>query len=625
MARPSGPRGHRGAPDERGAIIPMMAMLLAVLIPSTAMAVDLGMQRVVRRDMQALADVVALDLVRLVDGRTAAQIRSGYNSIPTLDAALARSVARNDDVLGDAPTVTVKLAFLNSTTHQLDKVVGTGGKLFTKEALGSEVPTAIEVSAIGGVDFAFAPGRGGAIRKAVAVPAPSTCFRLGSFAAGVDTAESNLLNPVMQRLLNNSTFSTTLVGYQGLASSNVSLLDLVGVSGLNVASPDALLALSGLTLGQFYAAVATALQANGGSTASVTLLQTLSSKANLTSHIAIRDILDIESGDTAALAASFNVLDLVVGAAYAANGTNTLSIPGLSTQVPGLTSLTTSLQIGDKPKLACGARNKAKAQTGQVDLKFSGNLADVTNNVAGLTSPLGGIGAVVGGLLTGITQGVLSGPLLVKTYTESEVNLAKATGTLSNIVCGDATASTNAEGIDVDVSASAVSLVSTKETVTITGNLDLKITTLLGATVKIATVTVDLSSSSTASTSQSTSTSTVSFRHPSDNYGTAKSFGSGIVLNNVSSPTVSSTAKVHITFLPGYGTTGDVNISSLPGLNTLLNSLLSTATSSVNSNVVSPLNTVITPQLQKQLGVKVGGADVFALPRPSCNDPALAG
>jgi hypothetical protein len=66
-----------------------------------------------------------------------------------------------------------------------------------------------------------------------------------------------------------------------------------------------------------------------------------------------------------------------------------------------------------------------------------------------------------------------------------------------------------------------------------------------------------------------------------------------------------STAKVHITFLPGYGTSGDVNVSALSGLGTIL-------------------NTTITPQLDKQLGVKVGGADGFAVPRPSCSDPQLA-
>ena len=125
--------------DERGAIIPMVALLLVVLVPSSAMAVDLGMQRVVRRDMQTLADVIALDVVRLVDGRTASQIQAGYNGLPTLANALTRSVARNDDdVLGDPPTVTVKLAHIDTATGLLDKSGGV-----TREVSGTEVPLSL--------------------------------------------------------------------------------------------------------------------------------------------------------------------------------------------------------------------------------------------------------------------------------------------------------------------------------------------------------------------------------------------------------------------------------------------------------------------------------------------------
>lgn len=595
--------GRRG---ERGAIIPMVAMLLVVLIPSTALAVDLGMQRVVRRDMQAMADVVALDLVRLVDGRTAAQIRSGYNGLSTLDAALVKSVARNDDALGGTPTVTVKLAFMNPTTHQLDKMVGPGGKMITKEALGSEVPTALEVVAQGTIEFAFHPGRGGATRTSIAVPAPSTCFRLGSFAAGVSLSEANLLVSLLPGLVNNSTLSATAVGYQGLGALNLSLLDLVGVRSLGVGTPDALLELGGLTLGQFYAAVASAVQAKGGPTASVTLLQQLSTKANLTSHIAIRDVLNIAAGDTAALATTFNVLDLVTGAAYAANGTNSIAVPLLTTQIPGLTSLTTSLVVGDKPKLACGGKGKAKAQTGQVDLKVTGNIADINAPIA---LPL------------------LGGNLLAQTSTSSEVFLAKAEGTLTNIVCGDATSTTNAEGIDVSVVSSLVSSMSTTQSTKITGQLNLRQTVPILGTIKIATITIDLTQGQTTSTSQGTSTGTISFRHPPDSYGTPKSYGSGIVLNNMVAPTVSSGATVTIQYEAGYGSTTPalINVSSIVGLAGVLNGVLASVTSSVNANVVTPLNTVITPQLQKQAGIKVGGADLFAMPRPSCNDPALAG
>lgn len=630
--------------DETGAVVPFIAILMVVIIGIAMLAVDLGMQRVARQDMQRLADAVALDLSRLIDGRTASQIQAGDGSRSSLAAAKAASVARNSDtILGRDTEVVVDLIELDG--GGAPKRRSDGG---IDVATGSTVPGAVMVRAVTTVDFSFAPGSGsagnggdgggeggGTTRPpgvdcpgpgcAFGVPRSNACFRLGSMAAGIDLAQSNLLNAVMPRLLNNSTFSATLVGYQGLAGSTVTLANLAAVSDLSVGSPDELLKLGGLTLGRFYAALATALQANGGSTASVTLLQTLSTKANLTSTLAIRDVLNIETARTAALAAQFDVLSLVVGAAYAVNGTNTLSVPGLSTQVPGLTSLTSSLLVGAHPRLACGEVGHAQAQTGQVDLKFSGNLSDVTSNVSGLTTALGPLGAVSGGPLTSITQGVLSGALTAKTYTESELLLAKATGSLTNIVCGAATATTNAEGINVDVTASAVSLVSTSESVRITGNLDLKITTLLGASVKIATVTVDLTKSATASTSQPTSASNLAFRHPTDDYSTPKTYGSGIVLNNLTAPTVTGTDKVRVTFNPGYGTTGDVNVASVNGLSAVLNTLFASATTSTNTNVVSPVNTQITPQLSKQVGVRVGGADLYAVPRPSCTDPALAG
>jgi len=620
----------RAVAGERGATIPMVAILLVVLIPSTAVAVDLGMQRVVRRDLQALADVMALDLVRLVDGRTAAQIHSGYNGHATLSTALVRSLARNTDVLGDAPQVTVKLAFMDPTTHRLVTVVGPDGTHVTKEATGVEVPTALEVTAAGGVDFAFAPGRGNAVRVAVAVPSPSACFRLGSFAVGVDAQDSALLNAVLPGLLNNATFSSTLVGYQGLASADIDLLDLVGVSSLDVASPDELLGLEGLTLGQFYAAVASALQADGGDAASVSLLQTLSSKANLTSQISIRDILDIESGNTAALAASFNVLDLVVGAAYAANGTSSVAVPGLAAQVPGLTSLTASLTVGDAPRLACGSKGRARARTGQVDLSLSGNVLDVTTNLNGsgsLTSALGPLGAILGGgLFAGVSNGTLrGGPLTAVSRVDTEVHLAQADGLLTNIVCGEATSAGNAEGIDVAVTASALSSVSVDVSVRITGSLTLSVTNLLGVTIDIATVTIDVNAQESTTTTQPTAPTTLAFRHPDDEYGVPKSFGSGIVVGGVSPPTVSGNAQIQIDFIPGYGRDGDIHVSGVAGLTGVLNGLIATATSNVNGLLIGPLNSVVVPSLQDQAGIKVGGADLFALPRPSCNDPRLAG
>src|SRR4051812_23410066 len=103
-------------------------------------------------------------------------------------------------------------------------------------------------------------------------------------------------------------------------------------------------------------------------------------------------MVEIAAGDAAALAASFNVLDLVVGAAFAANGAHALAVPALTAQVPGLGGLYTQLTGGEPPKLACGEKGKATAQTGQVDLVVRGNIPDATQAVSGLTTALGPLG-----------------------------------------------------------------------------------------------------------------------------------------------------------------------------------------------------------------------------------------
>jgi uncharacterized membrane protein len=577
-------RRHR---EERGAIIPMVAMLLVVLVPSSAMAVDLGMQRVVRRDMQTLADVVALDAVRLVDGRTASEILGGYNGLPTLTNAVSRSVARNDDdVLGDAPTVTATLVHIDTATGKLDRVTGGAIRVVT----GVEVPNAVQVTARGAVNFAFLPGRGPASRTAVAVPSPSACFRLGSFAVGVDSSQASLLNQLLPGLLNNSTISGTLVGYQGLAAADVSLLDLVGVAGLGVGTPDELLRLDGLTVNQFYAAMATVLQNHGGPLAAITLLQSLSTSANLTRTIAVKDLLGITTADSAALAASFDILDLVTGAAYLANGDNTLLLPDLAVQLPVLnTGATISLKVGEAPKLACGAVGKAKATTGQVDLKVTGTVADTTLNL---------------GL----------GRFTVQTGVSSRIFLAGAEGTLTNIVCGAATASTNAEGIDVQVSSGLVSDLSVSANIHINATLVVPL---------VGTVTVDLSLPASTTPVGGMTTGTVSFRHPTDDYGVAKRYGSSVIVPALPTPSVPAGVKFQVRTILGLNVALD--IGAIPGLGDALGQVLSTVVGTLNNGLVSQLNTNVAPFLAQQLGVTVGGADVFAMPRPSCNDPGLAG
>lgn len=575
---------NRRARDQRGAILPMVALLLAVLVPSSAIAVDLGMQRVVRRDMQALADVVALDTVRLLDGRTAAQIQVGYGGQPTLANAVQRSVARNaDTVLGHEPVVSATLVHLNTATGELDRL--SGGVV--REVTGSEVPNAVQITARGAVDFAFAPGSGVAVRGAVATAASSACFRIGSYAVGVDTDQAEFLNALLPALLNTTAINGTLAGYQGLAATNVTLLDLVGVPSLGVGTPDELLALEGITLNEFYAAVATVLQRNGGPAVALTLLQTLSTNANLTETIAIADLLGITTAGAAALAAGFNVLDLVTGAAYLANGDNTLLVPGLAVALPVLnTGAQVSLKVMETPRPACGEVG-AKASTGQIDLTVNGTLADMNLNL-------------------------LLGQFHVSTAVQTHILLAAAEGELTNIVCGAATLPATAEGIDVQVSSGLVSTVTVSAPIRITATLVIPL---------VGTVEVDLTVTATLGTTNGMSPGTVSFRHPPDAYGAAKRFGSAAVLPSFATPSLPVGVKVKLTTILG---TTQVDLSAISGLLGALTSVVGSAVGTLNSALVPQLNGLLST-LTDGLGVSLGGADVFAMPRPTCADSKLVG
>jgi len=127
----------------------------------------------------------------------------------------------------------------------------------------------------------------------------------------------------------------------------------------------------------------------------------------------------------------------------------------------------------------------------------------------------------------------------------------------------------------------------------------------------------------TAETTGAMTTGSVSFRHPTDAYGTAKRYGSAVVVPQLATPALPVGTKVKLKPLIGPQT--DVDVSTVPGLSAALATVLSTATSNVNTSLVAPLNTNLAPALASELGVTVGGADVFALPRPTCSDPELAG
>jgi uncharacterized membrane protein len=536
--------------DDDGVIAVVTALIMCfVLVPLASFAVDIGVQRVATRDMQAVADVVALDLSRQLDGRTYSQLQ------PHLQTWASTSAARNVS-MGRARTVTAELGIIDESKYTPTNPDAIFVPV-TTDAGG--VPTAVRVTASARVDFSIHGGSGGVTRTAIGRSDSSACFKIGSYALNLNTQKSTLLNALVGDALDGNAASLSALSYTGLAGSSITLTDLAAA--MHLGTTDDLFKLDNLSLNTLFQASATALSTEGGSAASVALLNTLAS-ANLSglAHIKFSDLVSIDAGAGSALATSVNVLDLVAGSAFLANGTNALAVPSISAGVPNVAGVSASLHIIQAPVLRCGHVGSTQ-KTSQVTL-------DMTVNVSNMT--LLGMAA---------TSKIVF-----------HVDLAQATGTLTKILCGPP-----ADGIDVSV-ASSLSQLSTVLTTSLK---------LLGVVVANTTGSV--------STLAPAATSTVQIRIPPNAYDQPVSSGSGVVLPQMSSGNVTTTAT-GLGALPLGVTTATISASVY---SSIVTPTLNPLTTNLNTNVIAPIS--------KLLGLELAGADVFAVQKPTCNDVSLVG
>lgn len=424
--------------DEQGAVSVLVALVTVLLIGFSAFAVDLGMQRVGVRDMQALADVVSLDLARRIDGRTTA----GIEADPAWDAARARSVSRNDDTFGEVPEVVAVLGVVDATGF--------------RATAATEVPSAVEVTASSTVQFVLAGAvtdttEGAVSRSAVAEATVSACFRLGSFAARISSGSSPLLNALIGDALNAG-----VLAYDGLASSDIVLGDLALELGLGSVED---LATANVGFGTLLNAAATVLSRQTGdpdAAADVALLGQVVAAAGLSTTINLGKLFSLEDGGNAAKVAQVNLLDLVAGAAFVANGANALALPATTVTLPGLSNVTISVYVVEPPQIACGPVNKARAHTAQIRVALRGKMVNVDLGVARATLDV-----------------------------NLDLEVAQSTGTLVDAVCGDGTAS-SPYGVDVNVAGGLTDLELALPTIIHTGGLInvnlLKLDVLVGTT-----------------------------------------------------------------------------------------------------------------------------------------------
>ncbi len=345
--------------DERGAVAIVVAAISLVLVLIAAYAVDLGMQRVARRDMQSLADIVALDLVRELDG-----VRTVAILTPLMPDLAEESRERNESTLGETPELDVDLGKIEEDG---DFVVLTD----------TAIPSAVRVTSETSVGFAFVPGSGGAARTAVASLEAGACFTIGSYVARLDTDDSPILGTLLGALGSNVTLSA--IDYNGLANTDVTLVELLTVDA-GFGTLDELVRGNELVgLGDFYLLTAEALRRQGGSAAQVALLESLAAEVDGFNFRA-GEILGLDTEGTAGLDAALNLYDLVTASAAAATGEHAIEIPQLGVNLGPVANVQSSLSVIEPLKQGCGRKNNlgSSASSTQVSLELSTAAADVT-------------------------------------------------------------------------------------------------------------------------------------------------------------------------------------------------------------------------------------------------------
>lgn len=443
--------------DERGVTAVIVAVLMsAVLVVSAAFAVDLGQQRVVRRDMQAIADVVSLDLARLLNGRTAA----AYDK-SAFDEARNKSVARNDDALGGE---------LSSGDVSWDFVKRDNDKWVVVGKTSTDVPTAIRVQAGSDIRFAFGGvtgvARGDANRTSVATLEPFVCFSVGANLVDLDTS-SNVLVQALETFLgiNLLDVSASAVGPSGIASlkqAKVPLVDLAAA--LDVGTVDALVSSTQpVTVGELLSASAEVLNDKGGlaNLEAALLLDALAANAALaTPTLLVSDILKVGPGGGTALNADLSVVDLVQVLAYVA-GEHAVGVT-VPVNVPGLAGMLATVEIIEIPKIACAKPNESprtEAESAQIRVSATLNLGSatlVTDLLTGLNNTLTSL-LTLGGLLSTREERIKPGSLntsltLSVTSAQSRAGLKAPDG----LRCSDPAGQTAA--FDVTTSLASVDL-----------------------------------------------------------------------------------------------------------------------------------------------------------------------
>lgn len=385
--------------DERGAITVFTVVLFTVTIAIVSFVVNIGGDRVVRRDLQSTADVVALDLARVLNGASPASSYGFSTAGPStslLSSAKSESLGRQG-WRNDSNRAAGRFANLNPANVRVElwkrdpsAPVGTDPREvnLVPVTAGTDIPTAVKVWVAGTSAFRMLPDfwRAGAPsdphlttahieRSGLAVIGrPLICISAGASLASM-TPNGNL-DLLLSRLAwgPSTTNRLSVFSPSGVFDSQIPLGPLA--TKLGFGSVDQL-AGANVTAGQFLLAAADVMT-NGGSN-SVSALQTIAAAANLSeTTFRLDDILNLKTGAGSAADLAIDTSSLiqaVIMKVGVANGSNAVTV-GTTAGITGIATVPIQLRVTAPPEIACGpADGTTVAKSAQVELNLNADLS----------------------------------------------------------------------------------------------------------------------------------------------------------------------------------------------------------------------------------------------------------
>lgn len=422
---------------DRGAIIPVTALMLGTLMLMTSFAVDYGRLRSERRSVQADADAIALDAVQKMAGNPQATALS-------VALAEANQSALRNGLPATLTSAEVSVGFWNVETQELCatpvvSVAGPDNDICDPSPPAVFYPDAVQVDLDSTLDLFFQPGDRTVDRTGVAVARAQTRGELGSVFSGIQfydptdpcsvrfaaNTQMTFMNQIYTEYLGinvaggvgaaadtgpvncdptgpSDGLQLDALSYQGLAFGKVSLGQLATAMGF--ASPDELVA-ANVTAQQVLTGAATAMQSSGdvADAQAGAVLASFAGEVDASRTFDFEDIVSSGVGggancgtdsdpNSCAADATINALQLVNLTALAIDGNNFVGTGiEIPLDIPFLATPTVSPRISviEKPQFDADWRYAGQTgpRTAQVKIAVDIPLADIDIGLSSLGIP----------------------------------------------------------------------------------------------------------------------------------------------------------------------------------------------------------------------------------------------